>query len=376
MLGSFLCLLKEEQMKNKNVINIARKFNVIGEIVDVEEYGSGNVNDTYLVTIKATHESSFILQKINTKVFGKPEQIVHNMRLVTEHIKQKMEKIRFDSRWEIPKLIPCNTHDYLIDEEGFFWRALSYISNSKVYDVVESTVHAKEAGFVLGMFQMLISDMKVENLYDTLPGFHITPNYLKDYDKVEVASKRDKVLDSFIEERRKFAFVLEKARQQGKLKLRPIHGDPKISNILMDKTTDRGISIIDLDTVKPGLIHYDIGDCLRSCCNSLGEEASSMSKIKFDISLCKAILEGYISVAKKFLTANDYLYIYDSVKLITFELGLRFYTDFLKGNVYFKVKDKEHNLRRARVQFRLVESIEEKEKEIKDIIACICKSYK
>ena len=172
----------------------------------------------------------------------------------------------------------------------------------------------------------------------------------------------------FISDRINLAHVLENAQALGKLELRIIHGDPKINNIMIDCSTKQAVAMIDLDTVKPGLIHYDIGDCLRSGCNALGEETDTWEKVTFEPELAQAILRGYLEVAQ-FLTKHDYEYIYDSIRLLAFELGLRFFTDYLEGNVYFNVNHAEHNLARALVQFKLTESIEKQEKEINRIIA-------
>jgi Ser/Thr protein kinase RdoA (MazF antagonist) len=162
--------------------------------------------------------------------------------------------------------------------------------------------------------------------------------------------------------------VLEQAREQGKLSLRPVHGDPKVNNVMIEKTTGRAISLVDLDTVKPGLIHYDIGDCMRSGCNPLGEETEQWEAVCFDPEIGAAILEGYLTQARNFLTEADYEYLYLSIRLLAFELGVRFFTDYLAGNVYFKVKHPQHNLQRALVQFKLTESIEAHEADIRHII--------
>ena len=153
------------------------------------------------------------------------------------------------------------------------------------------------------------------------------------------------------------------------LQMRIIHGDPKINNIMVDNTTGRAVSIIDLDTVMPGLVQYDIGDCLRSCCNTGGEDAPDISAVHFDIGLCRAVLSGYMEEAQRFLTESDLDYFFAAVRLIPFELGLRFYTDFLEGNAYFKVSSTSQNLDRAMAQFKLVQSIEEQEEGIREIIA-------
>ncbi len=155
----------------------------------------------------------------------------------------------------------------------------------------------------------------------------------------------------------------------GTLPLRAIHGDPKVNNVLLDKATGRAVSLVDLDTVKPGLIHYDVGDCLRSSCNPLGEETEQWEQVRFEPELCRGILQGYLPHACRFLTEPETGLLYEAVRLLPFELGLRFFTDYLEGNVYFKVKHADHNLARALVQFRLAESIESQEATIRRMLA-------
>jgi Ser/Thr protein kinase RdoA (MazF antagonist) len=172
----------------------------------------------------------------------------------------------------------------------------------------------------------------------------------------------------FIEARREWAPVLERARERGQLQMRPVHGDPKVNNVMIEESTGRAISLVDLDTVKPGLIHYDIGDCMRSGCNPMGEETEQWEAVHFEPEIGQAILTGYLTQARHFLNEADYDYLFDSVRLMTFELGVRFFTDYLAGNVYFKVKHPEHNLLRALVQFKLTESIEAHESDIRNMI--------
>ena len=202
--------------------------------------------------------------------------------------------------------------------------------------------HAREAGYALGRFQSLISDLEPMKMFDTLEGFHITPQYLDKYDQVKGQALRLGespeicYCQEMIEMRRVWTSVLEDAKDRGNLQTRIIHGDPKINNFMISDQTGQAVSVIDLDTVKPGLVHYDIGDCLRSSCNPLGEETTDFERVRFDIDLAKSILEGYISVADEFLTENDYAYIFDAIRLIPFELGLRFFTDYAAGNIYFQ----------------------------------------
>ena len=172
-----------------------------------------------------------------------------------------------------------------------------------------------------------------------------------------------------MEERRDLALCLEKAYAAGELKKRMFHGDPKVNNIMIDDITGKGTAVIDLDTVSPGLVHVDFGDALRSICNPAGEEETNLSKVVFDEDICAAFCKGYMREAGAFLTSADREYLYDSIRLLPFELGLRFFQDYLNGNVYFKTKTPEQNLNRARVQFRLCESIEARERSIRGLIS-------
>lgn len=353
-----------------NLSAIANQF-VDRLIKNIEPFGSGNINDTFVVTLE---ESRFVLQRINTQVFRQPQAVMQNITVCTRHISDRLSNLSLDRRWETPRVIfTSDNQDHYIDESGSVWRALSLIEDSRSHDTIQSLDHAEEIGYALGMFHSLISDLPPEHLSDTLEGFHITPLYLEQYDRVlsEVTVTRSPEVNyclEFVRDRQSWAHILEKAKDSGKLTLRLMHGDPKINNILMDTATGKAVSVIDLDTVKPGLIHYDIGDCLRSGCNAIGEETQDWESVRFDPDLCKGILRGYLSVAKSFLTEQDYFYLFDAIRLIAFELGLRFFTDYLAGNVYFKTTYPEHNLMRALVQFSLTKSIESQETTIRAII--------
>jgi Ser/Thr protein kinase RdoA (MazF antagonist) len=359
-----------------NCVAVADQFKPQGKVIAVEEYGNGNVNDTFLVTLDSKEEKHFILQRINTRVFRRPELVMLNMRTFTEHVRQRLQGAVLSPgrRWEVVRvLLTEDGEDHWIDPAGSFWRSISFIDGSQSFETIKDIDHAKEVGFALGMFHNLLSDLPSEKLADTLEGFHITPRYLHHYDEVLAQNRPQKSPEvdyglRFIKERRKWSKVLENAKGQGRLRLRPIHGDPKVNNVMMDNATGQAISIIDLDTVKPGLVHYDIGDCLRSGCNPLGEETEQWEMVRFDPELCQAILQGYLSLARDFLTENDYEYLYDAIRLIAFELGLRFFSDYLEGNVYFKANHQEHNLARALVQFKLTENIESQKEAIQFII--------
>lgn len=360
---------------------IATQFDVPGRLVTLQPLGAGNVNDTYRVIMRTTFsEEQFVLQKINQAVFTDPAAVMSNMQIITQFAHQKIaqEADSADRIWQLPRIIETkDQQSYVIDDEGEYWRGLSMIASTRCYEKVESPEVATEAGRVLGHFQRIIADCPLDDLLDTLPGFHITPQYLANYDQAlstEHGQERLKAsmeamrLGRFVENRRTFATVLEDAYQRGELSMRPIHGDPKITNIMIDQFTGKGTCIIDLDTVKPGLIHYDFGDAVRSSCNPAGEETDDLSEVLFDVDLFEALFNGYLKEAANFLTDADKNYLYDSIRLIAFELGLRFFADYLAGDVYFKTNYDGQNLNRARVQFALCESIEARESQIRRVL--------
>jgi Ser/Thr protein kinase RdoA (MazF antagonist) len=368
-----------------NAESIAIQFDVPGRLVALQPIGAGNVNDTYRVILRTTFsEEQFILQRINRSVFKNPAAVMANMKAVTDHAHRRIESEaeQADRIWQLPRVIPAKDGgDYIVDGRGECWRALSMIASSTNYEKVSQPEHAAEAGRVLGHFQRIISDFPAGELADTLPGFHIAPAYLENFDRVvdtsDAAERLATVsearrLAKFVEERREFVRILEDARECGELHLRPIHGDPKITNVMIDNFTGKGTAIVDLDTVKPGLIHYDFGDAVRSGCNPAGEETADLGEVLLDLDLFEALVRGYLSEAREFLSERDKHYLYDAVRLIAFELGLRFFTDYLAGDVYFKVNYEGQNLNRARVQFALCESIEAREGKMRGILERHC----
>lgn len=361
--------------------SVAAEFDVPGRIVTLQSIDSGNVNDTYRVITRTTFsEEQFILQRINKKVFPKPDLVMANMKAITDHAHRRIEAEadKADRIWQLPRVIPArNGMEFVHDENGDYWRGLSLIASATSHEKVLNVEHAQEAGVVLGHFQYIIADFPPDQLEDTLPGFHIAPGYLAYHDKVVEsgdakkrlnASSESRRIEAFIEERREFVSILEDAKGRGELKVRPTHGDPKITNIMMDNVTGKGTSIVDLDTVKPGLIHYDFGDCVRSVCNPAGEETKDLSAVFLDVDLFEALVKGYLKQAGSFLTEADHHYLYDSVRLIAFELGLRFFTDYLAGDVYFKTSYQGQNLNRGRVQMKLCESIEARESLLRRVL--------
>jgi Ser/Thr protein kinase RdoA (MazF antagonist) len=332
------------------------------EIASLEPLGDGNVNDTWLVV--SVSGEKFVLQRLNPFVFPDPGLVQDNLCTVTRHLQDRLNQS--DADFTVLKVIDNGdgAHSY-IDHDGAYWRLLSYIDDTQTLNTVSTADQAREIGRTLGLFHQFTSSLPPSSLADPLPGFHNTPLYLELYDKL-LPTAKDCAADcrDFIDERRKDVSLLEDARKQGTVRQQVIHGDPKVANFLFSRDLRRVISLIDLDTVKPGLLLHDIGDCLRSCCNHSGEEVWEPDDVVFDQDLFAAMLAGYFENASGLLTVTDKHLIVDSVRLISFELGLRFYSDYLAGNRYFKVESPGQNLFRARVQFALVRSIESKYTEL------------
>jgi hypothetical protein len=360
------------------------KFNVKGRLVALQPFGAGNINDTYLAIYRNTFtESQLVLQRVNRKVFPVPQMIMANMHEITRHCHEKLKADaaagRDDRVWQMPRIVKAkDSRDYVLDEAGDVWRVITRIMSAHAFDVAQGPEHALECGAALGHFHYLISDMDPHSISDPLPGFHVTSSYLKAYDETLTTDYAKELLSSsmearrlaaFIEERRSLATCLEDALGRGELKKRMFHGDPKVNNIMIDDITGKGTAMIDLDTVSPGLVHMDFGDALRSICNPVGEEETALSKVVFDEDLATAFCKGYMREAGAFLTDSDREYFYDSIRLLPFELGLRFFSDYLSGDVYFKTKVPGQNLNRARVQFRLCESVEARERSIRGMLA-------
>ncbi len=371
-------------LKNQTLFNVAALFDRTENILSIQELTSGIINNTFLVKLKSNeYQEDFILQKINNTVFPNPQSIISNWILISKHIeKELLDNPTFleNRRWEVPHIIrTSNSKLNYIELYDSYWRAIKYIDLSKTLNTINNVQQAKEVGFALAFFHRLINDFSLNKLYNKNPGLHDTLYCISQYDLSLEACKTKSTLPSslykkvddlneYIISNRSIISFLNYAIERDEFVFRPIHGDPKISNFLFDLNTNRVISMIDFDTIQTGIIQYDIADCLRSCCNIVGEEPDDICSVNFDLTLCEAILENYILVSRPYLSKADYYYLPYFIKLIPFELGIRFLTDYLKGNSYFKVEYKHQNLYRAEVQFCLVASIEKQWESIVEMI--------
>ena len=361
---------------------VAEGFALPAPVARVEPFGNGNVNATYRVWLEhgpaAAQSPSFLLQALNTEVFRQPRLVMANIEAVAAHVQGRLAAGNPDPAgrpWRMPAVVANRiSGEPWLEREGRFWRMLTFLDATRSVDTVENLEQAREVGAGLGLFHALIHDLPADQLADTLEGFHITPAYLDHYRRVAAASTvplcpRCTAAMAFVAEREAGAGVLEEAKAAGRLPLRPIHVDPKINNLLLCERSGQAVALIDLDTVKPGLVQYDIGDCLRSVANPLGEEWPRPEQVHFDLALAEAVLEGYLAVARGFLSRHDREMIPAAAALLPYELGVRFLTDHLAGDVYFRTERPGHNLDRALVQFQLAASVEEQLPALEALVA-------
>ncbi len=354
----------------KAALRAATFFLAGHDIARLQPFGSGNINDTFLVTLHSGGRR--ILQRLNPAVFPEPVRVMDNLRLVTEHLRQERDRNGIaPERFRIASLLPGRSGDFYRAEDESVWRLMTFIADSRTCRVIRRGKQAEELGQTLGIFHRLAGTLDPGRLAETLPGFHQTARYLQHYDQVDASSQAGKdgpeiaFCRAAIDQRRAMVTVLEEAR--GQLRHQVIHADPKVTNFLFARHGDRVVSLIDLDTVRPGLLLHDIGDALRSCCNPGGETGRDGQTV-FAPELFRSWLRGYFPAAGFLLTDEDRTRIIAALLLMTFELGLRFFTDHLNGNRYFKIRFQGHNLQRARVQFDLARSIEQQAGLLESII--------
>ncbi|WP_198245608.1 phosphotransferase enzyme family protein [methane-oxidizing endosymbiont of Gigantopelta aegis] len=323
--------------------------------------GHGLINTTFRLDWP---DSSWVLQRINTQVFPQPEKIMHNLLCLQNHLQKSPEPaaLVFPTFRTTPQGALLH-----YDTENQPWRVMSYIKNSETRDSIRSTAEAANVGNALAQFHRQFANLPVNALHDTLPGFHITPQYLAHYEQVmqehspPSRTGDDLFCQQFIARHRSLALMLEQARSQAVLQPRITHGDPKLNNFLFRTNSNQVCALIDLDTVKPGLLLHDIADCVRSVCQTPDQH--------LDLVLLKALLGNYLQSIQDVLTPADMDYMYPAIALLPFELGLRFFTDYLQGNVYFSVDYPQQNLQRSLYQFRLCQDILEKREAIERLIA-------
>ena len=351
-----------------------------GKIVNVEQFTAGLINATYL--IETDRAEKYILQKINTFVFKNPAELMFNIVGVTKHITEKIKENGGNYKRENLNFLPCKTDDfYYCDDNNGAWRMYIYVDEAITYNKPKSNDIFRSAGQSFGRFMKLLDGYPAETLYETIKNFHYTPARYESFLRaVEADVKGRKAVCEeeirFVTDRKADTHKLTDLIADGVLPLRVTHNDTKLNNVLFDINTDKGICVIDLDTIMPGLSLYDFGDSIRSGGNKAAEDESDLSKVGIDLELFEVYVDGFLSETADSLNDAEIENLAFGAKLMTFECGIRFLTDYLEGDVYFRTTHAEHNIIRARNQFRLVADMEEHMDEMNAIVMKYKNKYK
>jgi len=342
--------------------DVAAQFPLHGTFLDAQPYGSGHINDTFVVSFdQAGVQVRYIFQRINHSIFKNVPQLMENISRVTSHMAGKAGA--GDNR-RVLTLVPAREGaPFCKTPAGDFWRAYLFVENARTYDSVETPRQAFEAARAFGQFQQALADLPGERLHETIPHFHDTPQRfeaLRKAAEADVVGRRKEVqaeLEFAFQRESEVGRLLDLVRT-GDIPERVTHNDTKLNNVMLDDKTGEGICVIDLDTVMPGLSLYDFGDLVRFGTNTAVEDETDFSKIDVSLPVFEAIVQGYVAGAGDILTEAEWDNLVFAGKLMTYEVGIRFLTDYLQGDIYFKIKRPGHNLVRARNQLRLVDRIE------------------
>lgn len=379
------------------ILRIAECFETEGTPESAIPYGSGHINDTYLIVCKAqAGDKKYILQRINHKIFQKPWELMENVVNVTEFLRHKIREAGGDPDRETLRAIPlkegfvgsgggANHSDedaghsrhaslfYRKEKDGTYWRMYRFIEGATTYDIVKEPNDFYESALAFGHFQKMLEDYPAQTLFETIPNFHNTVDRFANFKKAleeDKMHRADGVREEiqFVLDREKDCHVLCDMLAAGEIPLRVTHNDTKLNNIMIDSETGKGICIIDLDTVMPGSALYDYGDSIRFGACTGAEDEKDLSKISCDTELFSLYTRGYIEGCGGALTRTEIEMLPMGAKLMTLECGMRFLADYLEGDIYFKIHRPEHNLDRARTQFKMVKDMEEKWGKLREIV--------
>lgn len=364
----------EKTEVGREVAPVLAQFQLQGKVAAVRPHGSGHIHDTYHVQMATPGAPDYLLQRMNHHVFKDIAGLMQNIQLVTAHLRQKLQHVPgANPAAEVLTLVPTHSQDYVWqDEAGNFWRMYLFLENTVSHDLVTTSQQAYEGGKAFGRFQALLSDLPVEEVRETIPDFHNVVNRLRLFKDTKEADPVGRVAQvgpeiAFVEERAAAMSTIYHWGQAGKLPLRITHNDTKFNNVLL---TPQGQAqcVIDLDTVMPGYVAYDFGDAIRTTVNTAPEDEPDLEKINVNVDLFEGFTQGFLAETGSALTPQELDSLIHGVLLLPFIMGLRFLTDYIDGDHYYKTHFKEHNLQRARAQFQLVQRLEALRPQLEKII--------
>lgn len=365
---------------NFDIEEIREHYDFEGDYTGFYPIHNGHINNTYVLEFdNGGSLKSYLLQQINTNVFANPEKLMENVVGVTEHLhKIIVENGGNPDRETLNVIKTRDGKPFFISRDNRYWRCYNFITDAYTCQTIENPIVFYNSAVAFGNFQRLLADYPADSLHETIPNFHNTVSRYADLMAAvekNAAGRLDSVKEEvqFAKEREKDTHVVVDLINEGKLPMRVTHNDTKLNNVMFDNQTDKGICVIDLDTVMPGSSLYDFGDSIRFGANHAAEDEKDLSLVYLDLNLFEQYCRGYLESAGESLTKTEIEYLPFSAKLMTFECGMRFLGDYLNGDTYFKIGYPEHNLDRCHTQFALVADIEKKFDEMKAIVARICK---
>ena len=348
-------------METSILKSIFNQFDHKANYICHSELNSGHINDTFI--IKTDSNSNYILQRINHTIFKDVPGLVNNKVLISNHIRSKYQN---STKSDLDKIVLSfvktkDTELYYHLENGNFWNVMIFIDNSITHELVKDEEIAYEGGKLLGDFLNLTSDFDSSMLIDVIPNFHDMPFRFKQYSEAKKNASKERLKEAekyiyLVAKLKNEMHILQNLKETGEIPLRVTHNDTKISNTLFDKN-QKGVCMIDTDTVMPGIIHYDFGDAIRTICNTAAEDEKDLSKVEFNLQFYQAYEKGFLEKTRSSISDIELKYLPLAAKTMVFIMALRFLTDYLNKDVYYKIKYEEHNLDRAKNQFKLIESM-------------------
>ncbi len=349
-----------------HIQDIVAAFNIYGDVVAAAPYGSGHINDTFVVNMSLGGKPvRYLFQRINNDIFKDVPGLMSNVQRCCDHIQARLqrEKVSDASRRSLTVIPTKDGSAYHIDDQQKFWRCYIFIEDAVGYDIIENEKQAFVAANAFANFQKYITDLPGERLGETIPDFH---NTIKRFETLKAAIAEDsqgraKDVQEEIEwalAHEGLAHTLLDLRDAGDIPERITHNDTKLNNVLLDNATDEAMCVIDLDTLMPGLSLYDFGDLIRTSTSPVAEDEKDPSKVHMQMNMYKAVVSGFLESGRDFMNDCEIENMPIGAQTITFETGIRFLTDYLQGDVYFKTKYDDHNIVRCRTQFALVKSME------------------
>lgn len=363
----------EERAK---LTHIGRQFRIPGVFHDGHRIKIGHINETFAATYDdGGRPFRVVHQTINTHVFREPVGLMSNVVRVTEHLRRKLEAQGVDQlERRALRVIPARDGSaFHVDEAGRYWRTFVFVDRVRSYDAVETPRQAYQAGSAFGQFQSLLSDLPAGELATTIPDFHHTPKRFQrllqavEADEFRRAGLARREID-FALEMKPLVAALVDAEARGDVPLRVTHNDTKFNNVMLDEQTGEAMCVVDLDTVMPGLVLYDFGDMVRTTTSRTAEDEQFLERVELELPMFEALVRGYLQATAGFMTAAERRLLVLSGKLITFTIGIRFLTDYLEGDQYFRIHREQHNLDRCRKQFKLIQSMNEREEEMQRMV--------